>query len=301
MKEIDDKPLYSLGLNKRGTTQMTTTVKQSGYLIEVTEHNKRQKSYKRNGGRKTKVEQCLYNQDDKHSSEVKLHSIKNTIRTFKRYVFANFSYGFTMLTLTFNTDCDFDIADVSICREKFNLYWRNLSRTKALEGIDFHYLGVQEFHNNGHIHFHILCHLPKRFNPIVKTKWKHGHADLRHSKKDPLSTKKIANYLSKGIFDDRLANEKHRYLWSRGLKKPIIFTVESNKIKDYLLQRKSEIWYSYESEYGFRHTAFISEVTRDELESFAANEVEADVLMMLEKLETINESRGTTECLTIQN
>ncbi len=269
---------------------MSTTVKQSGCLIEVTEHNKLQKSYKRNGGRKPRVEQCLYNQDDKHASEVRLHSIKNTIRAFKRYVFANFSDGFTMLTLTFNTDCDFDIADVSICREKFNLYWKNLSRTKALEEIDFRYLGVLEFQNNGHIHFHILCHLPQRFNAIIKTKWKHGHADLQYSKKDPLSTKKIANYLSKGIFDDRLANEKHRYLRSKGLKKPISLTVESNKIKDLLLQRNSEIWYSFESEYGFTYTAFISDVTMDELESFAANALENDVLMMLEKLETITQN-----------
>ena len=119
----------------------------SGPLLETVSRSHPPKAFNRNGGRKSKVEQSLstYISDEEHASEIKAHSIKNTIRKFKRYVYANFSKGYTSLTLIFNHACDFDVTDISICKDKFNLYWKNLKRSKPLAGVDLRYLGVQEF------------------------------------------------------------------------------------------------------------------------------------------------------------
>lgn len=125
----------------------------SGPLLETVSRSHPPRVFIRNGGRKSKLEQSFstYISDEEHALEIKAHSINNTIRKFKRYVYANFSNGFTLLTLTFNDACDFDVTDISICKDKFNLFWKNLKRSKPLAGVDLRYLGVQEFQLNGHV------------------------------------------------------------------------------------------------------------------------------------------------------
>lgn len=265
--------------------------KLSGTLLETVSRSQPPTTYTRNGGRKSKAQQLqsAYMQDEDHAAEVKSQSIKNTMRTFKRAVFANFSHGYTLLTFTFNGSCDFDVTDISITKDKFNLYWKNLKRSKALADIDFRYLGVLEFHENGHVHFHILCHIPLRYKELLESKWVHGHLDCKRSTKNPLSTRKIANYLKKGIFDKKLDNEKHRYLRSRNLEVPIVVTTISDKLQQFIHTHNSELIYTFDHEYGFTYSQYITDLTADDLNAFAESGNEDELLSILDKLKSIND------------
>lgn len=266
------------------------TARLNGTLLETISRSHPPKVFNRNGGRKSKVEQSHSTYiNEELALEIKAHSINNTIRTFKRYVFANFSKGFTLLTLTFNDTCDFDVTDISICKNKFNLYWKNLKRSKQLAGVDFRYLGVQEFQQNGHVHFHILCHIPLRYTKHLQSKWVHGHLDSRRSTKDPLSTRKIANYLKKGISDEKLSNEKHRYMRSRNLETSIVITINSNKLSQFILANNSELIYTFDHECGFTYSQYITDLTADDLEAFAESGNEDELLSILDKLKSIND------------
>lgn len=284
-------PLYcGCSIKNRSIYMKNNIARLSGPLLETVSRSHPPIAFNRNGGRKSKVEQSLSTYiDEEHALEIKAHSINNTIRTFKRYVFANFSQGFTLLTLTFNDACDFDVTDISICKDKFNLYWKNLKRSKPLAGVDLRYLGVQEFQQNGHVHFHILCHIPLRYTEHLQSKWVHGHLHSRRSTKDPLSTRKIANYFKKGISDERLSNEKHRYMRSRNLETPIVITINNNKLSQFILANNSELIYTVDHEYGFTYSQYITDLTADDLNAFAESGNEDEMLSILDKLKSIND------------
>ena len=66
------------------------------------------------------------------------------------------------------------------------------------DSVDVRYLGVQEYHKDGSIHFHVLCHIPNQHKALLKKKWQHSNLDFKRSNNDPLEVLKIANqrYLS---------------------------------------------------------------------------------------------------------
>lgn len=177
-----------------------------------------------------------------------------------------------MLTLTFSPSCDFDITDFDKCREKFNLFWKGLKRSKKLVGVDVRYIGVIEFQMNGHIHFHVLCHIPARFKGLLKSKWKYGGLHYEQSHGTPEDNPKIASYLSKGIYDERLPLGKKRYLGGYGLERPRKLKFSSRKIIDYLEQRNGEIITTFESPHGFTSTVLTTDATISELEQLAEAE-----------------------------
>lgn len=153
-------------------------IRLSGILAELNIRSINSTNYNRNGGRKKKLvttDKDLSDEELKHQQNVQEHSISNTLRTFKRLVYANFSDGFTFLTLTFNEESrsKFDTSNSTICRQKFSNFWKNLKRgTKPKEkiddNVDMRYIAVEEFHGDGTIHYHVLCHIPKKYESLLK-------------------------------------------------------------------------------------------------------------------------------------
>lgn len=239
-------------------------------------------SYIRNSGRKKKDTVLSPTKDYEPTEDVKRCSIANSKRTFKGIIHANYKDNFCMLTLTFKPTNDFDT-----CRSKFNLFWKSLKRCKKLVEVDLRYVGAIEFQQNGNVHFHILCSIPKQFKSLLKMKWKYGGLHYEYSKDTAEDSLKIASYLNKGIHDDRLPFGKKRFLGGRGLDRPVILKFNSRKIIDFLLQRNGKILTTYESGYEYIFTSLLSDATIDELEKFALAEDENLDLSILDKLQSI--------------
>lgn len=271
-------------------TTLEVTVTHTDSVSTVIERYIDQPVYNRKGGRKRKGEELHILNQYEQAEESKRCSIQNSKRIFKGIIYANFAHGFSMLTLTFKANCDFDTKDYFVCRDKFNLFWKSLKRCKKLKGIDLRYVGAIEFQQNGRIHFHILCRIPKEFKKLVASKWKHGGLHFECSTGDALDVPKIAAYINKDIHDERLPLGKRRFLGSRGLDRPVVMKFTSRKIIDFLLQRNGIVLHQFESKHGFTYTALLSDATIDELEAFAEAENEDLMLVMLEKLESISQN-----------
>lgn len=240
-----------------------------------------------NRGRKEKGQEYYTLNQHEQAKETLRRSIANSKRTLKGIIHANYTSNFCMLTLTFKPDCDFDTTDFVTCREKFNSFWYKLKRSKKLKGIDLRYVGVIEFQRNGRIHFHVLCRIPKQFTKLLKSKWTYGGLHYREQYGTAEDNLKIASYLSKGIYDERLPRGKKRFLGGHGLERPVRLKFKSHKIIDFLLQRNGKILNNFESPYGFTTTVLVTDAAIDELESFAAAQNEELTLELLEKLESI--------------
>ena len=153
----------------------------------------------------------------------------------QRIAKANAEYWKSFITLTIAEN----ISDVKIANKKFRNYIDKVKRVVK----DFKYLGVIEFQERGAIHYHLLTNLecdskliPKHdlkrlYNPKSKT-WKElEYYDLKYwnegfSSAETIESdiKKIVGYISKYFtknIDNRLYN-RHRYFYSRNLKKPTI-------------------------------------------------------------------------------
>ncbi|WP_342471988.1 hypothetical protein MHH70_16300 [Metasolibacillus sp. FSL H7-0170] len=246
--------------------------------------------YQQNRGRKPKGQEYYTLKQHEQAEETRRCSVANSKRTLKGIINANYFSNFCMLTLTFSPRCEFDITDFATCREKFNSFWKKLKRCKRLNGIDLRYVGVTEFQGNDHIHFHILCRIPKQFISFLKSKWTHGGLYYREQYGTAEDNMKIASYLSKGIYDKRLPRGKKRYLGGYGLERPVRLKFKSRKIMDFLLQRNGKILNSFESPYGFTQTVLVTDAAIDELESFAEAQDEELTVELLEKLENIQQT-----------
>lgn len=268
-------------------TQLEVTITHTNSVTTAVERYVSQTDYKRNGGRKNKGHELHVLNQYEQAEESKRCSIHNSKRTFKGIIYANFVHSFSMITLTFKPSCDFDTRDFDTCRDKFNLFWKSLKRCKKLVDVDLRYVGAIEFQQNGRIHFHILCRIPREFKKLVASKWKHGGMHYELSYNSAEDSTKIASYLNKGIHDDRLPIGKKRFIGGRGLDRPVVMKFSSRKIIDFLLQRNGKVLQSYESEHGFTFTALLSDATIDEVERFAEAENEDLDLSLLEKLESI--------------
>lgn len=263
-------------------TANITTVTERYVPIESTSNSK--------PGRKQKGQEYYTLNMHEQAKQTLASSIANSKRTLKGIIHANYMNNFCMLTLTFSPKCNFDTTDFITCREKFNDFWFKLKRSKKLESIDLRYVGVIEFQQNGRIHFHILCHIPKQFTKLLKSKWTYGGLHYRKQHGTAEDNVKIASYLSKGIYDERIPRGKKRYLGGYGLERPVRLKFKSRKIIDFLLLRNGSICNSFESPYGYTITILLTDAAIDELESFAAAENEELTFELLEKLETIQQT-----------
>ena len=159
----------------------------------------------------------------------------------------------------------------------------------ANRSISFVYLGAIEFHQDGSVHFHVLCHIPRKYRELLKAKWHHGHLDFRRSYQNPLSVRKIANYTKKGMFDCRLDGQKHRYLWSRNLKKSLTFEFTNNGLPAWINEQNSELIFNKNYEYGFRYYQFMTTLTEDNFQAYIES-ADADYLQYLtEQLQMIQQ------------
>lgn len=243
--------------------------------------------YKPNGGRKMKGQEYYTLQQYELAEQTKRKSLANSKRNLQGIIRANYTGDFCLLTLTYSPSCDFDITNFKTCRNKFNLFWKNLKRSKKLANVDVRYIGVIEFQLNGHIHFHVLCHIPQKFEALLKSKWKYGGLHYEQSHGTPNDNPKIASYLSKGIYDERLPLGKKRYLGGYGLERPRRLKFKSRKIIDYLEQRNGEILRTFESPNGFTSTILTTDATISELEQLAEAENLDLTIESLEGLQSI--------------
>lgn len=268
------------------------TIRLYGILLEINIRALNYKPHNRYGGRKYKaLTKELTEEELIQQTYVQNRSIANTKRTFKRLLFANFSYGYTLLTLTFDPkQCVFDLTDSTICRQKFSNFWKRIKESLHDSNLNLHYLGVEEFHDNGCIHFHILCHIPREYESLLKKKWKHGHLDFRRSYGMNFEdVPKIANYLAKGIYDPRLNNQKQRYLASRGLNNRREFTTISDHIPKCVNENNSKLILEYESEYGFKHLEYLTSLTEDDFENYLENANDKELMYMKQQFELVQQ------------
>lgn len=185
-------------------TELRITVTHTPTITTTVERYVSQVSYSRNGGRKKKDASLYSTTDYEQTKDVKRCSIANSKRTFKGIIHANFQNNFCMLTLTFKRTNEFDTKDFEACRHRFNLFWKRLRDCKKLADVDLRYVGAIEFQENGNVHFHILCRIPKEFKRLLKSKWKHGGLHYENNQGAAEDAPKIASYLTKGIHDERL-------------------------------------------------------------------------------------------------
>lgn len=269
-------------------TKLQVTLTYTPTITTAVERYVSQESYSRNGGRKKKDTTLYSTEDCEQTEDVKRCSIANSKRTFKGIIHANFQNNFCMLTLTFKRTCEFDTKDFDACRDNFNSFWKSLKRCKKLADVDLRYVGAIEFQDNGNVHFHILCRIPKEYKGLLKPKWKYGGLHYQNEQGSAEDAPKIASYLTKGIYDERLPMGKKRFLGGRGLERPVVLKFRSRKIIDFLLQRNGKILTSYKSDkYAFTFTSLLTDATIDELERFAETEDEDVDLSMLAKLQSI--------------
>lgn len=268
--------------------ELQVTVKHTPTIIKATERYVSEEPYKRNGGRSKKGYE-LYAPDDEspQAKENKRCSISNSKSTFKGIIHANYYYHFCMLTLTFDPTCNFNIQDFITCRDKFDLFWRSLKRCEKLAEVDLRYVGAIEFQKNDNIHFHILCRIPKQYKKLLQSKWKYGGLHYEESFGKAEDSPKIANYLTKGIYDERLPTGKKRFLGGYGLDRPTVIKFNTPKIIDYMVDRNGEILTQHENEYGYKLTSLQSDVTADELQSLAEVQDESLYIKQLTQLASI--------------
>lgn len=268
--------------------ELQVTITHTPTITTAVERYTSNKPYIRNGGRKKKSLQISSSTIDcKQAEDIKRCSIANSKRTFKGIIHANYKNNFCMLTLTFRNTSDFDTKNFASCRNKFDLFWKSLKRCKKLADVDLRYVGAIEFQDNGNIHFHILCRIPKEFKSLLKSKWKYGGLHYENEKGSAEDSPKIASYLTKGIHDDRLPPGNKRFLGGYSLERPAVMKFENRDVLDFLMQRNGKVLTKYESEYGFTFTSLLSDATIDELEAFASTKDEDFDLSLLEKLQSI--------------
>lgn len=277
--------------------------KLSGIYAEVLVRNATPKVYNRNGGRKCKTDDsttCNFPAEEQANQiQVLEKSISNTLRTFKRLLYANFSHGYTFLTLTFDRKkCDFDLTDSTVCREKFACFWKNLKRgTKENEridkNVDMRYLGVEEFHEDDSIHYHVLCHIPSEYEHLLKKKWKYGYLDYKHALGNPFNdVPAIANYMQKGIRDPRLNNGKRRYLSSKNLNKPKLFRFYDIGLPSWINESNSRLLYQDNSEYAFQYYQFLTTLTEDDFYAYIESIDAKELQYLVEQMEMIQQLRS---------
>lgn len=162
-------------------------------------------------------------------------SIRRTRRTLHDYVKCNDFDLF--VTFTFDPK-KIDRYDMTMTYLKMRTWIHNQVRKDP----DFKYILVPEKHKDGAIHFHALMSghpFPlKKTNVIQENKRVYNITAFRWGftaatflqKDDPDSKAKAANYIAKYITKDMITiHNKHRYIASRNLQKPI---TTYNKIYD---------------------------------------------------------------------
>ncbi|MBM7556849.1 rolling circle replication-associated protein [Halanaerobacter jeridensis] len=128
--------------------------------------------------------------------------------------------------------------------DDFNSMFKQFSEqiTKEMEE-KFKYIGVIEFQENGKIHFHMICNIPKRFTKIrLNNLWHNGNIDIQNIT-NPKSKRRndlqeaadfLGSYFTKENLDNAKCKKnnlknKNLYRTSKNLNRPIEITKEKEK------------------------------------------------------------------------
>ena len=168
---------------------------------------------------------------DSHGIEAK--NINRSKLECQRLAKANAKDWETFITLTFEEN----ILNIDEANKRFK-YWRDKVRRVYN---DFKYIAIPEFQKRGAVHYHLLTNISidnhklifeqednKKFKHIKY--WNEGFTKVDGLKND---IKKIVGYISKYMTkdaDDRLYN-RHRYFYSRNLRKPSVNFLNLNDPK----------------------------------------------------------------------
>ncbi len=121
------------------------------------------------------------------------------------------------LTLTFADN----LSDLSVTNPMFNKFIKRITYRYK----DFQYLVVPEFQKRGAVHYHLLCNLPFIDVKELAKIWGHGFIRLNRIDNVQNVGAYISKYLSKELFNEKLAGKK-KYFRSSKLKKPTEFVGE---------------------------------------------------------------------------
>lgn len=121
------------------------------------------------------------------------------------------------LTLTFADN----LSDLSVTNPMFNKFIKRITYRYK----DFQYLVVPEFQKRGAVHYHLLCNLPFIDVKELAKIWGHGFIRLNRIDNVQNVGAYISKYLSKELFNEKLAGKK-KYFRSSKLKKPTEFIGE---------------------------------------------------------------------------
>lgn len=179
------------------------------------------------GGRKSLSHQSSKN----YETNMKI-SLNRARKKIRRLLECNFPTQYAFITLTFASSNEINVMDIEECYKKFICFKKRISRYLDKKNLPkFQYLGVTEFQDKnrqGAIHYHLICNLIKIPLEELKELWQYGFVSKRTTTSDAIENEKIANYLKKGISDDRLIGKK-KYFHSHGLKQPVIARFESSE------------------------------------------------------------------------
>lgn len=145
--------------------------------------------------------------------------------------------------------------DYEECKKKLQYFLNNFSKRKA----HLEYLVVPEQHADGAWHFHAL--IKADLSKYLVSGWRSGRYQLPEftygiNEIEPVrDTQRVSMYITKYItkeLQDTLKN-KHRYFYTRGLKKGIesFFEVVNINLIDFVLANFPEYNFSYSTECSF--------------------------------------------------
>lgn len=162
------------------------------------------------------------NQDRKNRTD----AIRRSVKKIKRLIAANFPYSYRSLTLTFSDSNNFDITSIDDCYNAFVKFRKRMNHHLKKNDVDkaFKYIGTiefQELNNRKAVHYHLLTDLPFIKKNSLESIWKSGFVDIKHYTNSPTEHQIVSNYLTKGIYDPRLDNQRKRYLSSQNLIQPV--------------------------------------------------------------------------------
>ena len=177
-----------------------------------------------------------YKKKNKESKEPKVET-RNITRSkidCQRLAKCNADDWKTFITLTFEEN----ITDISLANKELRKFINKIKRVFK----DFKCIGIPEFQKRGAVHYHLLTNIDINdklliYSQVDNEEYKHvKYWTKGFTKVDKLENdiKKIIGYISKYMtkdIDNRLFN-RHRYFYTRNLKKPKINYLDLDKSID---------------------------------------------------------------------
>ena len=220
------------------------------YLYE----NSKTKKEKDDELKLTKLKKC--SEEKTKDNNLKVIEKKNIIRSkleCQRLAKTNMCEWKTFITLTFKEN----VTDITQANKRYHAFITKVQRVKK----DFKYICIPEFQKRGAVHYHLLTNIDIDDKSLIYVQednlkfkhikyWNDGFTSVEQMKGD---TKKIVGYISKYMtkdIDNRLFN-RHRYFYSKNLRKPQTSYIDLNELKhkEFYIKKLQEKDLIFEREY----------------------------------------------------